>query len=58
MAPSTLLLLLLQRVAIMLLFRSGLLCDEEVRLQTVVPYLLTQLADANAGVRWVHCRIS
>jgi hypothetical protein len=41
----------LQRVAIMLLFRSGLLCDEEVRLQTVVPYLLTQLADSNAGVR-------
>jgi hypothetical protein len=35
----------------MLLFRSGLLCDEEVRLQTIVPYLLTQLSDSNAGVR-------
>lgn len=45
-----------KRVAIMLLFRSGLLCDEEVRLQTVVPYLLTQLADANAGVRTLAVR--
>jgi hypothetical protein len=45
---------LLQRVAIMLLFRSGLLCDDEVRLQTIVPYLLTQLSDSNAGVRCVH----
>jgi hypothetical protein len=44
----------LQRVAIMLLFRSGLLCDDEVRLQTIVPYLLTQLSDSNAGVRCVQ----
>jgi hypothetical protein len=35
----------------MLLFRAALLCDEEVRLQTVVPYLLTQLSDPHASVR-------
>lgn len=42
---------LLQRAAIMLLFRCALLCDEQVRLQTVVPYLLTQLSDPSASVR-------
>eukprot|EP00879_Flechtneria_rotunda_P006900 GHRR01007246.1.p1 GENE.GHRR01007246.1~~GHRR01007246.1.p1 ORF type:complete len:991 (+),score=385.20 GHRR01007246.1:2403-5375(+) len=45
-----------KRAAIMLLFRSALLCDDEVRLQTVVPYLLTQLSDASANVRTLALR--
>lgn len=50
---SAALTLFLQRAAIRLLFRSGLLCDDEVRLQTIVPYMLTQLSDPSASVRWV-----
>lgn len=40
-----------KRGAIMLLTCAALRCDDEVRLQTVVPYLLTQLADPHAAVR-------
>jgi hypothetical protein len=40
-----------KRAAIMLLTTAALGCDDEVRLQTVVPYLLTQLSDAHAAVR-------
>jgi hypothetical protein len=40
-----------KRAAMMLLCCAGLRCDDEVRLQTVVPYLLTQLSDPHAAVR-------
>lgn len=40
-----------KRAAMMLLCCAGLWCDDEVRLQTVVPYLLTQLSDPHAAVR-------
>jgi hypothetical protein len=41
-----------KRAAIMLLTCAALGCDDDVRLQTVVPYLLTQLSDSHAAVRW------
>lgn len=40
-----------KRAAIMLLTCAALGCDDDVRLQTVVPYLLTQLSDPHAAVR-------
>ncbi len=40
-----------------LVARSALLCDEDVRLQRAVPYLLTLLTDPSAAVRCavIHC---
>lgn len=42
-----------KRAAMLLLTAAALGCEDDVRLQTVVPYLLTQLADPHAAVRCV-----
>lgn len=45
-----------KRVALSLLVSAALQCEEEVRLQAVVPYLVTLLGDAAAGIRTLALR--
>ncbi|GAX85401.1 hypothetical protein CEUSTIGMA_g12817.t1 [Chlamydomonas eustigma] len=45
-----------KRCAMSLLVKAALQCDDEVRLQCAVPYLLTMLGDPAAGVRAMALR--
>ncbi|KAG1658241.1 hypothetical protein FOA52_008501 [Chlamydomonas sp. UWO 241] len=45
-----------KRAALSLLVRAALQCDDELRLQCVVPYLVTLLSDNAAGIRSMALR--
>ncbi len=36
-----------------LLFEAAMLCDDDTRLQSVVPYMITQIKDPSSSVRSV-----